>query len=157
MLGDKKTITADADSVGCASQATSESGITTPDSATPDAVEGLARRLGVPRLVASLLWQRGWADEERARAHLTPRLDALSHPRGLPAGMAVHRHEPPVGLHEGIVPREVPQGPLGPEGGDAGGRIVVQGSIFDLMEHPESRTGAALAQLLGRSPEKVAS
>lgn len=55
-----------------------------PDAATPDAVEALGRRLGVPRLVAHLLWQRGWADEDRARAHLAPRLADLAPPRGLP-------------------------------------------------------------------------
>src|SRR5690606_19846299 len=34
---------------------------------------------------------------------------------------------------------------LGPEGGDQGGRIVAQGSPEDLMRHPASHTGQALA------------
>jgi excinuclease ABC subunit A len=41
---------------------------------------------------------------------------------------------------------------LGPEGGRAGGRLVVAGSIFDLMDAHESRTGAALARYLAHPP-----
>jgi excinuclease ABC subunit A len=40
---------------------------------------------------------------------------------------------------------------LGPEGGEAGGRLVVEGSIFDLMDCPRSHTGAALAARLRRA------
>src|SRR5690606_3824800 len=34
---------------------------------------------------------------------------------------------------------------LGPEGGDQGGRIVAEGTPEDLMRHPDSHTGRALA------------
>ena len=38
---------------------------------------------------------------------------------------------------------------LGPEGGEDGGQIVAQGSIFDLMDAPQSHTGRALLEYLG--------
>ena len=38
---------------------------------------------------------------------------------------------------------------LGPEGGDAGGRIVAQGPLADIMAAPESFTGAMLRELFG--------
>ncbi len=38
---------------------------------------------------------------------------------------------------------------LGPEGGDAGGHIVCEGTPEDVMACPESRTGHALSQYLG--------
>jgi len=37
---------------------------------------------------------------------------------------------------------------LGPEGGEAGGRIVVEGTPEDVARHPESHTGRALAPVL---------
>ena len=37
---------------------------------------------------------------------------------------------------------------LGPEGGEAGGRIVVEGTPEEVARHPESHTGRALAPLL---------
>ena len=39
---------------------------------------------------------------------------------------------------------------LGPEGGEAGGRIVVEGTPEEVAKHPESHTGRALAPLLAR-------
>ncbi len=39
---------------------------------------------------------------------------------------------------------------LGPEGGDAGGQIVVAGTPEEVAERPESHTGKALAEILGR-------
>ncbi len=57
--------------------------------ATPDEPENeeqirsLADRLGVPPLVARLLWLRGIRDEPRARSFLTPRMADLSPPEGL--------------------------------------------------------------------------
>jgi excinuclease ABC subunit A len=40
---------------------------------------------------------------------------------------------------------------LGPEGGDAGGEVVATGSPYDIMQQPESHTGAMLRELaLGR-------
>ncbi len=41
---------------------------------------------------------------------------------------------------------------LGPEGGDAGGRLVCAGTPADVMACPESRTGAALLQDLAAAP-----
>jgi len=41
---------------------------------------------------------------------------------------------------------------LGPEGGAGGGQLVAEGTIFDLMGSPASRTGAALRQYLGQAP-----
>ena len=38
---------------------------------------------------------------------------------------------------------------LGPEGGDAGGEVVVAGSPEDVARHPTSYTGAFLAETLG--------
>src|SRR5207302_8436406 len=38
---------------------------------------------------------------------------------------------------------------LGPEGGDAGGEVVVAGSPEDVARHPTSYTGAFLAEVLG--------
>ncbi len=40
---------------------------------------------------------------------------------------------------------------LGPEGGDAGGRVVVAGSPETVAAHPTSYTGAFLAEVLGMS------
>jgi excinuclease ABC subunit A len=37
---------------------------------------------------------------------------------------------------------------LGPEGGDAGGRVVAAGSPEDVVRQPASHTGRALAPLL---------
>jgi excinuclease ABC subunit A len=45
---------------------------------------------------------------------------------------------------------------LGPEGGDAGGRIVAEGSPEELAEHPTSHTGRWLARVLGPSPSSRA-
>ncbi|MFO0722249.1 MAG: excinuclease ABC subunit UvrA [Myxococcota bacterium] len=45
---------------------------------------------------------------------------------------------------------------LGPEGGAQGGQLVVEGTIFDLMGTPESRTGAALARYLHGSAQASA-
>lgn len=39
---------------------------------------------------------------------------------------------------------------LGPEGGARGGQLVVEGTIFDLIGSPTSRTGAALRRYLGQ-------
>src|SRR5206468_7044206 len=44
---------------------------------------------------------------------------------------------------------------LGPEGGDAGGEVVVAGSPEDVAAHPESYTGRFLAEVLGRLPLAV--
>ena len=44
---------------------------------SPDDVAALARRLGVPQLVARLLWLRGQREEAPARAFLQPRLADL--------------------------------------------------------------------------------
>jgi excinuclease ABC subunit A len=41
---------------------------------------------------------------------------------------------------------------LGPEGGDAGGELVVAGSPETVAAHPTSHTGAFLAEVLGRLP-----
>jgi excinuclease ABC subunit A len=41
---------------------------------------------------------------------------------------------------------------LGPEGGDGGGRIIVQGTPEDVARDPVSYTGAYLRQLFGQSP-----
>ena len=38
---------------------------------------------------------------------------------------------------------------LGPEGGEAGGRIVAQGTPEELAAHKKSHTGQALAKILG--------
>jgi excinuclease ABC subunit A len=38
---------------------------------------------------------------------------------------------------------------LGPEGGDAGGEIVAQGTPEQVAQTPQSHTGRALAPLLG--------
>ena len=40
---------------------------------------------------------------------------------------------------------------LGPEGGDAGGRVVVAGSPEAVAAHPTSYTGAFLSEVLGMS------
>ncbi|HYP53162.1 MAG TPA: excinuclease ABC subunit UvrA, partial [Pyrinomonadaceae bacterium] len=40
---------------------------------------------------------------------------------------------------------------LGPEGGDAGGRIVAEGTPEEIMAHPESHTGRFLKEHLARS------
>jgi excinuclease ABC subunit A len=49
---------------------------------------------------------------------------------------------------------------LGPEGGDAGGELVCQGTPSEVREHPSSHTGKALReyepQIRGRSPDSVA-
>ncbi len=39
---------------------------------------------------------------------------------------------------------------LGPEGGEAGGSIVVEGTPEEVAKHPQSHTGRALAPLLSR-------
>jgi len=39
---------------------------------------------------------------------------------------------------------------LGPEGGDAGGRVVAVGTPEDVAANPESYTGQYLKELLGR-------
>jgi len=47
---------------------------------------------------------------------------------------------------------------LGPEGGDAGGEVVVAGSPEEVAAHPTSYTGAVLQEVLGvrrREPERV--
>ena len=44
---------------------------------------------------------------------------------------------------------------LGPEGGDAGGEVVVAGTPEDVAAHPESYTGRFLAEVLGRLPLAV--
>jgi excinuclease ABC subunit A len=44
---------------------------------------------------------------------------------------------------------------LGPEGGDAGGRIVAAGTPEDVAEHDASATGRFLAQLLSRAHTRV--
>ena len=41
---------------------------------------------------------------------------------------------------------------LGPEGGDAGGRVVVAGAPETVAAHPESHTGRFLAEVLGTLP-----
>jgi single-stranded-DNA-specific exonuclease len=53
----------------------------------PGAAEALAGALGVPRTLAALLVQRGYADPPAARRFLRPSLDALTDPSRL-AGMA---------------------------------------------------------------------
>ncbi len=48
---------------------------------------------------------------------------------------------------------------LGPDGGDAGGELVAQGTPDDLRQHPTSHTGAALRDYeaaLGNGPQQVA-
>lgn len=52
--------------------------------ALEDDIPGLARTLGVPPLVARLLWLRGIRTESRARRFLSPKLADLSPPEGLP-------------------------------------------------------------------------
>ena len=47
-------------------------------------IPALARRLGVPPLVARLLWLRDLRTDSRARSFLSPRLADLSPPEGLP-------------------------------------------------------------------------
>jgi excinuclease ABC subunit A len=42
---------------------------------------------------------------------------------------------------------------LGPEGGDAGGKVVVAGSPEDVANHPTSYTGKVLAEVLGVTRE----
>jgi len=49
-----------------------------------DEIEAVARGLGAPRALATVLAQRGYGDPVRARAFLKPSLDALSDPRDLP-------------------------------------------------------------------------
>ena len=44
---------------------------------------------------------------------------------------------------------------LGPEAGDAGGRLVAQGRPEDIVESPESHTGRYLRPLLAPEPEPV--
>jgi excinuclease ABC subunit A len=41
---------------------------------------------------------------------------------------------------------------LGPEGGDAGGEVVVTGPPEAVAAHPGSHTGTFLAEVLGRLP-----
>ena len=41
---------------------------------------------------------------------------------------------------------------LGPEGGDAGGRVVVEGPPEEVAQHPVSHTGRFLAEVLGMAP-----
>ena len=57
-------------------------------SVSPTALEqdipALARRLGIPELVARLLWQRELRDPEEARTFLSPRLADLESPAVLP-------------------------------------------------------------------------
>ncbi len=45
---------------------------------------------------------------------------------------------------------------LGPEGGDAGGRVVAGGRPEDVAKAPESYTGQYLAEMLKRRPAKRA-
>jgi excinuclease ABC subunit A len=45
---------------------------------------------------------------------------------------------------------------LGPEGGDNGGRIVVQGSPEEVARHPRSYTGQYLKKVLGDRTQKIA-
>ena len=45
---------------------------------------------------------------------------------------------------------------LGPEGGDAGGHIVVAGPPEEVARHPESHTGRVLADVLGLRTEETA-
>ncbi len=42
---------------------------------------------------------------------------------------------------------------LGPEGGDEGGRIIVEGGLEDIMNSPESATGEFLKRHILRSEE----
>jgi excinuclease ABC subunit A len=44
---------------------------------------------------------------------------------------------------------------LGPEGGDAGGRLVAAGSPEEIATHPGSHTGTFLAEVLGTLPVAV--
>jgi excinuclease ABC subunit A len=41
---------------------------------------------------------------------------------------------------------------LGPEGGNAGGYVIAEGSPEDVAAHPVSHTGRFLADLLGLAP-----
>jgi excinuclease ABC subunit A len=45
---------------------------------------------------------------------------------------------------------------LGPEGGDAGGEILVAGPPEDVAAHPASHTGRFLAEVLGTLPLEMA-
>ncbi|HWS11229.1 MAG TPA: excinuclease ABC subunit A, partial [Rhodocyclaceae bacterium] len=45
---------------------------------------------------------------------------------------------------------------LGPEGGEAGGRLVFSGTVDELMRHPESHTGAALRDYAAALAEPLA-
>jgi excinuclease ABC subunit A len=45
---------------------------------------------------------------------------------------------------------------LGPDGGDAGGRVVAQGTPEDIAAVPESHTGRYLAPLLERPAAALA-
>ncbi len=76
-----------------------------PSSALEHDIPALARRLGVPTLVARLLWQRELRDPEEARDFLSPRLADLESPAVLPdMGKATARlatairHEEPIGI-----------------------------------------------------------
>ena len=55
-----------------------------PPTALEHDIPALARRLGVPELVARLLWQRDLRDPQEARTFLTPRLADLESPAVLP-------------------------------------------------------------------------
>src|SRR5439155_1519576 len=51
-------------------------------------------------------------DDPERRPHARPHVhDRRAHPRGLLAGVTVDRHEPPVRLHERIVPGQVRERP----------------------------------------------
>jgi excinuclease ABC subunit A len=45
---------------------------------------------------------------------------------------------------------------LGPEGGEAGGRVVACGTPEEIADSRESRTGRYLAEVLGREREAAA-
>lgn len=76
-----------------------------PPTALEHDIPALAGRLGVPSLVARLLWQREFTDPEEARSFLSPRLADLESPAVLPDVdlvtkrlVAAIRDEEPVGI-----------------------------------------------------------